>query len=206
MDDEFILPDGDKSVANINPADSRSMYENFGIKWLLDDTVTENLGRSLFYREFGRSASTYNNKSFVPVYERLPAEIIPQNRSVQITKVLEYCKENNYECYYDYSMTLNQDLAHFTNNYKASIFTLKETTRERIISCGVLETPRFGRKSTFLFTPDTKVTYECEEDFVLVGDARRTCLPDGHWDIPYYGYTECLSKCLIVFNLYNLFN
>lgn len=64
-----------------------------------------------------------------------------------------------------------------------------------VITCGILETPRFGRKSNFLFTPGTKVTYECNKDFVLIGDQRRTCTAEGMWDIPEYGYTECLRKC-----------
>lgn len=66
-----------------------------------------------------------------------------------------------------------------------------------MISCGVLETPRFGRKSNFLFVPNTKVTFECNQDFVLIGDQRRSCSSDGKWDIPEYGYTECLRKYLI---------
>lgn len=63
-----------------------------------------------------------------------------------------------------------------------------------VITCGVLETPRFGRKSNFLFTPGTKVTFECNQDFVLVGDQRRTCTAEGRWDVPQYGYTECLRE------------
>lgn len=63
-----------------------------------------------------------------------------------------------------------------------------------VITCGVLETPRFGRKSNFLFTPGTKVTFECNQDFVLVGDQRRTCTAEGRWDVPEYGYTECLRE------------
>jgi len=65
-----------------------------------------------------------------------------------------------------------------------------------VISCGVLETPRFGRKSNFLFVPNTKVTFECNQEFVLIGDQRRSCSADGKWDIPEYGYTECLRKYL----------
>lgn len=63
-----------------------------------------------------------------------------------------------------------------------------------MISCGVLETPRFGRKSNFLFVPNTKVTFECNQEFVLIGDQRRSCSSDGKWDIPEYGYTECLRE------------
>jgi Sushi repeat (SCR repeat) len=63
-----------------------------------------------------------------------------------------------------------------------------------VVSCGVLETPRFGRKSNFFFTPGTKVTFECDQDFILIGDQRRQCGPAGQWDTPSYGYTECLRK------------
>lgn len=63
-----------------------------------------------------------------------------------------------------------------------------------VISCGVLETPRFGRKSNFLFVPGTKVTFECNQDFILIGDQRRVCTETGRWDTPVYGYTECLRE------------
>lgn len=65
-----------------------------------------------------------------------------------------------------------------------------------VVSCGVLETPRFGRKSNFFFVPGTKVTFECNQDFILVGDQRRVCTPEGRWNVPEYGYTECLRECL----------
>lgn len=64
----------------------------------------------------------------------------------------------------------------------------------RVKSCGVLETPRFGRKSNFLFVPGSTVAYECNEGFFLIGDARRTCTNEGQWDPPVYGYTECVRK------------
>lgn len=65
-----------------------------------------------------------------------------------------------------------------------------------VVSCGVLETPRFGRKSNFFFVPGTKVTFECNQDFILVGDQRRVCTPEGRWNVPEYGYTECLREYL----------
>lgn len=71
-----------------------------------------------------------------------------------------------------------------------------------VTTCGILETPRFGRKSNFFFVPGTRVTFECNQDFVLIGDQRRTCTPGGRWDIPEYGYTECLRKYFLI--KYNL--
>lgn len=66
-----------------------------------------------------------------------------------------------------------------------------------MLSCGILETPRFGRKSNFMFTPGAIITFECNEGFFLQGDRRRTCGLDGNWDIPEYGYTECLRESII---------
>lgn len=91
-------------------------------------------------------------------------------------------------------MSLDRDMAHFTKNYYNTYTEMRKLYNEHVVSCGILETPRFGRKSNFLFIPGTKVSFECNQDFVLVGDIRRTCLPDGTWDIPEYGFTECLRK------------
>lgn len=168
------------------------------MKWMLSDVDESNKGRSYFYREYGKTAANYNNKTFKPQFFMMPEDIIPANRSSQIERTYQICSTKMYECYYDYAMTLNRDLAHFTQNYKATISQLKDTTRNKVISCGVLETPRFGRKSTFLFVPGTKVQYECDRDFVLMGDARRECMANGQWDIPDYGYTECLRKIYIL--------
>lgn len=127
-----------------------------------------------------------------------PDEIIPQNRSIDRERARELCG-GMYQCEYDYSMSLNRDLAHFTKNYLNSYTQIRELNAKRIISCGVLETPRFGRKSNFLFVPGTKVTYECNQDFILIGDPRRICLPNGTWNVPEYGYTECLRKFFFYF-------
>lgn len=71
--------------------------------------------------------------------------------------------------------------------------------QSRILSCGILETPRFGRKSNFQFTPGAVVTFECNEGFFLNGDRRRTCGEDGRWDLPQHGYTECLREFHFLF-------
>ncbi|XP_030753832.1 protein mesh-like isoform X2 [Sitophilus oryzae] len=193
-EDDFTLPDGSRVsvVSNIN--DMQRVYTDFGSKWMIDDVLDSQKGRALFLRENGLTSSNYNNRSFVPVFVMTPEEIIPANRSEQITRTYDVCSTKMYECYYDYAMTLNRDLAHYTQNYKATIYQLKEVSRTKVVSCGILETPRFGRKSTFLFVPGTKVTYECNQDFVLVGDPRRTCLATGQWDTPEYGYTYCLRQ------------
>ncbi|XP_008192790.2 protein mesh isoform X1 [Tribolium castaneum] len=190
--DDFTLPNGDKKGVVTNLNDMSSVYTDFGMKWMLDDVGDDQKGAALFFREHGKTASSYNNKTFVPEFRMSIEELIPENRSEYRSRAYDLCTATNYECLYDYAMTYNRDVAHFSANYKASIKELKETNRDNIVSCGVLETPRFGRKDTFLFVPGTKVTFECSQDFILVGDQRRECLSTGEWNIPEYGYTECL--------------
>lgn len=193
MTDDFTNPDGTKISISTNLNDFERVYNEFGMNWMLEDKEDSQKGRALFVREHGRTSSTYNNRTFKPEFRMDPSEIIPANRSIQIEEAHQLCHEY-YECRYDYAMSLNRDLAHFTHNYKSTIINYREVSNERVISCGVLETPRFGRKSNFLFIPGTKVTFECNQDFILVGDQRRECMQNGQWDVPVYGYTECLRK------------
>ncbi|XP_026668538.1 protein mesh isoform X2 [Ceratina calcarata] len=192
--DDLISPDGQQvSVTNLNHFEA--VHKDFAIHWMLEDKVDNLKGGALFTREFGRTASYYSNKTFEPEWRKDPEEILnPTNRSTDIQRAYDLCGEN-YQCRYDYAMSLNRDLAHFTKNYYDTYTKIVEANmKEQIVSCGVLETPRFGRKSNFFFVPGTKVTFECNQDFILIGDQRRVCTPEGRWNVPEYGYTECLRQ------------
>ncbi|CAH0391044.1 unnamed protein product [Bemisia tabaci] len=191
--DDFVLPDG--STVNPNLNNFERVHRDFAIKWLLEDREDKNKGAALFHREYGRTASYYASEYFVPEWRSTPFDIIPANRSQDVIRANELCGDS-YQCKYDYAVSLNRDLAYYTLSYQKQFTAIKSqnSPEKRVISCGILETPRFGRKSNFLFVPGTKVTFECNQDFVLIGDQRRTCTADGHWDIPEYGYTECLRQ------------
>ncbi|KAK4887724.1 hypothetical protein RN001_003995 [Aquatica leii] len=191
--DDFTDPDGIQMEIPSSANDYERVYTEFGMKWMLEDKDDNKRGKALFYRDYGRTSSHYNNKTFKPEFKMIPEDIIPPNRSMEIDRAYTLC-QNDPECLYDYSVTLNRDLAHYTLNYKNSIINIKEINKKTFISCGVLETPRFGRKSNFLFTPGTKVMFECNEEFILLGDSKRECLADGRWDVSGYGYTECLQQ------------
>ncbi|KAK4887771.1 hypothetical protein RN001_004042 [Aquatica leii] len=191
--DDFTDPDGIQMEIPSSANDYEIVYTEFGMKWMLEDKDDNKRGKALFYRDYGRTSAHYNNKTFKPVFKMIPEVIIPPNRSFEIDKAYTLC-QNDSECLYDYSVTLNRDLARSTLDYKNSIINIKKINEKKFISCGVLETPRFGRKSNFLFTPGTKVIFECNEDFVLVGDQKRECLTEGRWNVPDYGYTECLQQ------------
>ncbi|VVC32247.1 Hypothetical protein CINCED_3A022608 [Cinara cedri] len=198
---DFTLPDG--QVVNPNAYDFEAVHKLFGMAWILEDRDEKNKGGALFLREHGRTASYYANRSFEPIFEATPELIIPSNYTDDIKKANELCGDS-YQCKYDYAVSLNRDMAFYTLQYQDGYVNTKKTNQHRVISCGVLETPRFGRKSNFLFVPNTKVTFECNQDFVLIGDQRRSCSSDGKWDIPEYGYTECLrhqefsSRALVI--------
>ncbi|XP_073816075.1 sushi domain containing 2 mesh isoform X3 [Musca autumnalis] len=189
--DDFTLPNG--QVLNINPTDFKTVHNQWAMKWMLADRDLPGLGAALFTREFGRTASYFSNASFVPNYIQEPANFLPANRSYDVEKAEDLCGES-YQCRYDYGMTLNRDLAHFTKNYYDSLINIRTLNSERVVSCGVLETPRFGRKLSFNFMPGAKVSFECNEGFVLIGDQRRECLANGLWNMPEYGYTTCLRE------------
>ncbi|XP_076619313.1 sushi domain containing 2 mesh isoform X1 [Colletes latitarsis] len=191
--DDLLTPDG-QQVASSNLNHFESVHKNFASKWMLEDNEDDLKGGALFTREFGRTASYYSNKTFEPEYRKTAQEILPSNRSEDIQRSLDLCGDS-YQCQYDYALSLNRDLAHFTKNYYDTYTKIRYTNLDDpVISCGVLETPRFGRKSNFFFTPGTRVTFECNQDFILIGDQRRICTPQGRWDVPEYGYTECLRQ------------
>ncbi|XP_069696205.1 protein mesh isoform X2 [Periplaneta americana] len=191
--DDFTLPNGLMAGVGTSINNFESVHRDFAIKWILEDKDDPDKGGGLFTREFGRTASFYANKTFKPEFRKTPQDIIPTNRTRDIDMAISLCGDS-YQCQYDYAMSLNRDMAHFTRNYLDSFVNIKAKNKERVLSCGVLETPRFGRKSNFLFIPGTKVTFECNQDFTLVGDKRRVCGEDGLWDTPEYGYTECLRQ------------
>ncbi|KAJ9599570.1 hypothetical protein L9F63_009968, partial [Diploptera punctata] len=197
--DDFTLPDGLKVGVPTTEINNFEI-ENFQyvIGWIIEDKEDPEKGVALFTRENGRTADFYANKTFVPEYRKRPEDIIPSNRSSDLERARELCSDK-YQCLYDYALSLNRDLAHFTLNYLNSFTEIKAKKRREVesrsmVSCGVLETPRFGRKSNFMFIPGARVTFECNKDFILIGDQRRVCTDQGKWDIPEYGYTECLRQ------------
>ncbi|XP_050355399.1 protein mesh isoform X1 [Nymphalis io] len=189
VNDDFARPDGTISSVDIN--NFQSAHRDFGQHWQLSDREQKDIGVALFVREYGRTAAYYNDNQFMPNFIREPADFLPANRSQDVARAAEICQDS-YQCRYDFGMTLNRDMAEFTKNYLSSITNIREQNARRVISCGILETPRFGRKSNFFFTPGTRVNFECNQGFNLVGDKRRICEDNGRWNLPDYGYTECL--------------
>lgn len=78
---------------------------------------------ALFTREYGRTASYYNDNQFLPNFIREPVDFLPVNRSFDVARAIEICQDS-YQCRYDYGMTLNRDMAEFTKNYLSSIVSI----------------------------------------------------------------------------------
>ncbi|GAB0092360.1 Protein mesh [Sergentomyia squamirostris] len=191
IQDDFTLPDD--TIVGINLNNFESIHRDFGMRWALADREQPGVGQALFTREFGRTSSYFANASFVPNFIREPRDFLPPNRTHDVERAHELCGES-YQCRYDFGMTLHREMAHFTKNYYDSIVNIRDQNERQILSCGILPTPRFGRKSNFQFVPGSRVSFECNEGFMLIGDSRRICQADGRWDVPVHGYTECLRE------------
>ena len=75
----------------------------------------------------------------------------------------------------------------FLNNYYSFLCL--------VVSCGILQTPQYGRKSTFAFTPGTMVKFDCNPGYVLTGERRRWCYDNGDWNWAENGEANCMRKC-----------
>jgi len=103
---------------------------NFFIAGILEDRDEKNKGGALFFREYGRTASYYANRTFEPVFESTPELIIPANRSSDIQKANELCGDS-YQCKYDYAVSLNRDLAFYTLQYQDGYVNTKKMSKQR---------------------------------------------------------------------------
>lgn len=72
----------------------------------------------------------------------------------------------------------------------------------RVISCGILDTPRYGFKSNNSFVNGTTVNFSCHEGFIVRGDAQRTCTDEGKWSKEVHGYTSCIRKYHTLYRRY----
>lgn len=91
---------------------------------MLSDRETLNVGPALFTREFGRTSSYYANVTFLPNFIREPRDFLPANRSNDIDRATDLCGES-YQCRYDFGMSLNREMAHFTKNYYDSAINIR---------------------------------------------------------------------------------
>lgn len=147
MQDDLALPDGQVIQTNLNNFESvhrdfamrcklvRSLSVTIDLNLLsmclgmLSDRETEGVGAGLFTREFGRTASYYANASFVPNFVREPRDFLPPNRTLDIERATDLCGES-YQCRYDYGMSLNREMAHFTKNYYDSAVNIQATNQK----------------------------------------------------------------------------
>lgn len=155
MMDDFTLPDGRVSGVNLN--NFESAHRDFGIhceydflikveitncdacnniaaspsSGMLADRDRIGVGAAMFTREFGRTASHFANATFLPNFVREPQNFLPPNRSEDIQRAAELCGES-YQCRFDYGMSLDRDMAHFTKTYLDTVVNMK-ATNERYV-------------------------------------------------------------------------
>jgi len=189
--DDFTLPDGSPGPS-MDVNNLETLHNYFGMKWSVDDKMNQYKGRSLFLHENGRSSNFYYDEFFKPIFDVRP--LLPLNyTSVNSTSIEQACG-NSYQCYYDYSVTLNRQYGVYAKYYLDEIVNIKSNDLKKVISCGVLPAPKHGRKSTFAFTPGTFVKFECDPGYVLTGEERRWCYASAEWNWAVWGEAECIPE------------
>jgi sushi domain-containing protein 2 len=91
---------------------------------MLSDREEESIGAALFVREFGRTSSHFANSTFRPNFIREPRDFLPPNRSHEVERAHELCGES-YQCRFDFGMSVNTEMAHFTKNYYSSVINIQ---------------------------------------------------------------------------------
>uniref|UniRef100_A0A336M8F3 CSON013620 protein n=2 Tax=Culicoides sonorensis TaxID=179676 RepID=A0A336M8F3_CULSO len=189
QDDDFTLPNGE--VLSINPENLETIHKEFGMKWLLSDKDQEGKGKSLFLHEYGRTSDFYTNDKFQPNFIKEPRIFLPANQSNAIENATRICDES-YQCRFDFGLTLNWEVAKSTKMSYDDTLKQRKINGERVISCGILDTPRYGYKSNLSFFAGTTVEFICYEGFVIKGDPSRSCTAEGKWTKEIHGYTDCI--------------
>lgn len=96
---------------------------------MLSDREQIGIGAAMFTREFGRTSSSFANASFIPNFIREPRDFLPPNRTEDVLMATELCGDS-YQCRFDFGMSLDREMAHFTKNYYSSAINIR-TTNER---------------------------------------------------------------------------
>ncbi|KAK2720563.1 hypothetical protein QYM36_004442 [Artemia franciscana] len=189
--DDLMLPDASFSVmTDVNNLEL--LHDNFGMLWNVDDKYHPDKGRSLFFHENDRSSNFYYDATFRPVFFSKPP--LPINiTSFNSTDIEQTCG-TSYQCYYDYAVTLNRQYGTYAKYYFDDIVNIRSKNLRTVISCGNLPVPQNGRKSSFEFTVGTIVKIDCDPGYVLVGEDRRYCWPNGEWSWTSFGAAECVPE------------
>lgn len=172
-----------------------NIYKNFGQKWVLHDKEEPGIGKSLFTHNNGQSSNSFFDQNFEPEFQTLP--IIPPNVTWVNAKMVDDTCGESYQCKFDYSTSLSREFAIFSKYYQDSFVNIREGVlrpEARVISCGALPTPAYGRKSTFAFTPGTMVKFDCDPEYVLTGERRRWCYDTGDWNWAEKGEALCIPQ------------
>jgi len=194
IQDDFTLPTGQWG-STFTTENLDAIHKNFASKWVVHDKEEPNIGKSLFTHNNGQSSNSFYDQNFEPEFNILP--IIPPNVTWVNAKLVDDTCGESYQCKYDYSTSLSREFAIFSKYYQDQFVNIREGVLKpeaRVISCGSLPTPAYGRKSTFAFTPGTMVKFDCDPEYVLVGERRRWCYDTGDWNWAEKGEALCIPQ------------
>jgi hypothetical protein len=185
--DDFTLPNG--NIGARPTSSQQEIFTNFGYYWRVTDAedAAGQVGKSILFHEYDRNSASYYNASFIPDFD----PVLPDTAYLTMDQVSRLCGASQ-SCIYDYITTRNREFAAQTLNTEDGLLNMK--AMQRVISCGVLYTPKNGRKSTNKYVVGTKVKFDCDVGYVRLGEEVRECFSSGYWSWPNYGVTRCIRE------------
>ncbi|XP_038047433.1 sushi domain-containing protein 2-like [Patiria miniata] len=161
----------------LEPGSSLKELHEFGLEWLVA------LEESIFTYISPFDYHTYHFPEFSPTFE------IPNLDEVS-QEIKNLCGDS-IECVFDAVTTGSLSFANETLVVTVTI-TEVEKGLVKIVSCGYPGDVENGLLSGSLYFVNATVDVACDDDFILRGSSRLTCLEDGQWssDLP-----VCAANC-----------
>ncbi|KAI0226850.1 Sushi domain-containing protein 2 [Lamellibrachia satsuma] len=165
MTDDLMTP-SQHIVSSNSPA--KEIHEEFAMTW----KTTE--AQSLFVYSAGSNHDSYFDHSFEPQFER------PATDDATLQRVTRMCHGIK-ECIDDYLLTGKLSVALGSADAVRQHEEVLEAAKT-VVTCGFLEAPGNGSKNGSSPLAGSVITFSCNDGFILVGSAQRTCTEAGTWD------------------------
>ncbi|XP_032898980.1 sushi domain-containing protein 2 [Amblyraja radiata] len=178
---------------------SQEMLFELGASWAIENKSSLFTYDSQFLLD-NYSHAPKHDLNFTPVFQ------VPDDPSNPLYVDMTTLCQGNEFCRFDTLATKSLQLGNATKlsyeNYQMLVESL-----EPVISCGILEEPKNGKKRGNVYLIGSTLNFTCNEGHVFSGSSMRTCLPTGQWSgEPVYCISEnvlgiVLGTLLAIFSL-----
>lgn len=167
--DDFTFRNGSTLPTDTN----QEMLYELGASWAIENKSSLFTYDSQFLLDHYCRAPKHD-PNFTPVFQ------VPDDPSNPLYVDMSALCQGNEFCRFDTLATKSLQLGNATKlsyeNYQMLVESL-----EPVISCGILEEPKNGKKKGNIYLIGSTLNFTCNEGHVFSGSSMRTCLPTGQW-------------------------